>query len=46
MYCSIYYINLDQFKKSEYSKGLIIRISDHMCSDTTFLNGQNPYNTL
>ena len=40
--------------KGEYSKGLTIRISghvfdtisEHMCSDTTFLSGQNPYNTL
>ena len=37
--------------KGEYSKGHIRThvfdtISEHMCSDTTFLSGQNPYNTL
>ena len=37
--------------KGKYSKGRIRThvfdtISEHMCSDTTFLSGQNPYNTL
>ena len=37
--------------KGEYSKGHIRThvfdtISEHMCSDMTFLSGQNPYNTL
>ena len=40
---SIYYINLDQlFQKVNIPKA----ISGHMCSDTTFLSGQNPYNIL
>ena len=43
MYYSIYYINLDQlFQKVNIPKNT----SGHMCSDTTFLSGQNPYNTL
>ena len=51
MYYSIYYINLDKlFQKVNIPKD----ISGHMCliryqntcSDTTFLSGQNPYNTL
>ena len=51
MYYSIYYINLDQlFQKvntpREISRHVFDTISEHMCSDTTYLGGQNPYNTL
>ena len=51
MYYSIYYINLAQFFQKVnipkvISGHVIDRISEHMCSDTTFLSGQNPYNTL
>ena len=51
MYYSIYDINLDQlFQKVNIPKDIsghvFDTISEHMCSDTTFLSGQNPYNTL
>ena len=52
MYYSIYYINLDQlFQKVNIQKAIsghahvFDTISEHMCSDTTFVSGQNPYNT-
>ena len=51
MYYSIYYRNLDQlFQKVNFPKDIRTHvfdtISEHMCSDTTFLSDQNPYNTL
>ena len=51
MYYSIYYINLAElFQKVNIPKVIsghvFDTISEHMCSDTTFLSGQNPYNTL
>ena len=51
MYYSIYYINLAQFFQKVnipkvISGHVFDTISEHMCSDTTFLSAQNPYNTL
>ena len=51
MYYSIYYINLDQlFQKvnvpKAISRHMFDTILEHMCSHTTFISGQNPYNTL
>ena len=48
---SIYYINLAQlFQKVNIPKVIsghvFDTISEHICSDTTFFSGQNPYNTL
>ena len=52
IYYSIYIYKCSSIlSKGEYSKGHIRThvfdtISEHMCSDTTFLSGQNPYNTV